>query len=299
MRYFDLCLAWNWEYDADFVNLLEKACVEQGYSFLQVNPSNLAATVDALISGEISIRIYFDRASDSDPSFLTLEEWTIKHHVNQINPRNQICWTHDKTAVHLAFLESGISTPYTYLLPPYNSQPELPSLDLNLLGSRFAIKPATGGGGGEGVILEATSIDQVNLERRNNPDEKYLLQAQLEPFFLNNRQAWFRVVVCNNVVILCWWDPISHRYTRVTKEDENFFKSSDLVDLAKRISVICKMDLFSSEIALTSSGRFLVVDYINDPIDLRLQSNAFDGVPDSIVNDITSELVTIIQRNLT
>jgi hypothetical protein len=106
------------------------------------------------------------------------------------------------------------------------------------------------------------------------------------------------VVVCNNVVLPSWWDPISHRYDRVTKEEENIFKSSELVDLAKRISAICKMDLFSSEIAFTYCGQFLVVDYVNDPIDLRLQSSAFDGVPDSIVDNITSELVTIVHRNL-
>jgi hypothetical protein len=298
MQLFDLCLAWNWEYDTDFVDLLEKACVKQGYSVLQVKASNLSSTIEALKSDEISIRVFFDRASDSDPSFLALEEWVIKHHIIQINPRHQTFWIHDKTAVHLAFLESGISTPYTYLLPSFNSQPKLPPLDLHLLGSQFTIKPATGGGGGEGVVMGATSLGQVDLERRNNPNDKYLLQAQLEPFFFNDRQAWFRVVVCNNVVLPSWWDPISHRYDRVTKEEENIFKSSELVDLAKRISAICKMDLFSSEIAFTYCGQFLVVDYVNDPIDLRLQSSAFDGVPDSIVDNITSELVTIVHRNL-
>lgn len=299
MRYYDLCLAWNWEYDADFVNLMENTCTEQGYTLLQVKPSNLGGTMEALSSNEISIRVFFDRASDSDPSFLILEEWAIRHNIIQINPRIQTYWTHDKTSVHLAFLESGIPTPYTYLLPTFNLQPNLPSLDLQLLGSRFAIKPATGGGGGEGVILNATSLDQVELERRKNPDNKYLLQAQLDPFYLNNQHAWFRVMVCNKVVLPCWWDPTSHHYNRVTKEDENIVNLSELVDLAKRISDICKMDLFSSEIAYTSSGQFIVVDYINDPVDLRLQSKAFDGVPDSIVENITTELVSIIHRDRT
>jgi hypothetical protein len=52
--------------------------------------------------------------------------------------------------------------------------------------------------------------------------------------------------------------------------------------------------LFSTEIAITSDGRFVIVDYVNDPIDLRLQSKALDGVPDEIVKDITERLVELI-----
>jgi hypothetical protein len=52
--------------------------------------------------------------------------------------------------------------------------------------------------------------------------------------------------------------------------------------------------LFSTEITITSDGRFVIVDYVNDPIDLRLQSKAFDGVPDDIVKDITERLVELI-----
>ncbi len=30
MPHYDLCLAWNWEYDRDFVHMLESACVRVG-----------------------------------------------------------------------------------------------------------------------------------------------------------------------------------------------------------------------------------------------------------------------------
>jgi hypothetical protein len=36
MTHFDLCLAWNWEYDQGFANLLEQACTARGLSLLQV-----------------------------------------------------------------------------------------------------------------------------------------------------------------------------------------------------------------------------------------------------------------------
>ena len=38
MRDYDLCVAWNWEYDADFIALLEGGCKSKGLSMLQVTP---------------------------------------------------------------------------------------------------------------------------------------------------------------------------------------------------------------------------------------------------------------------
>jgi hypothetical protein len=38
----------------------------------------------------------------------------------------------------------------------------------------------------------------------------------------------------------------------------------------------------------------VIVEYVNDPIDLRLQSAAFDGVPDEIVWSIAERLATLV-----
>jgi len=298
MRTFDLCLAWNWEFDADFVRILEGECVRQNCSFLQITPENLEYSNHALSFKEIGFRSFFDRASDADSRFLVLEGWVMEHPVIQINAREQTQWTHDKSKVHLAFFESGLATPYTYLLPSYADQPEIPYLDLRKLGDRFAIKPATGGGGGEGVVLEARFLEQVETERRKNPENKYLIQAQLDPYFLDGRQAWFRILVCNSISFPCWWDPKTHRYTPITTIEMDHYKLTPLDGIAKKINSICKLDLFSSEIAITPSGEFLVVDYLNDPIDLRLQSCTVDGVPDEIVCQIATELIGQVRDKL-
>ena len=57
------------------------------------------------------------------------------------------------------------------------------------------------------------------------------------------------------------------------------------------IAGICGLNLFSTEIAYTADGDFVVVDYVNDPIDLSIQSNTRDAVPDDIVRDITERLI--------
>jgi len=41
-----------------------------------------------------------------------------------------------------------------------------------------------------------------------------------------------------------------------------------------------------------------VIDYVNDEIDTRVQSQAMDGVPDEIMNSIAVQLVKIARENL-
>jgi hypothetical protein len=60
------------------------------------------------------------------------------------------------------------------------------------------------------------------------------------------------------------------------------------------IARISELELLSTEIALTPEGLFVVVDYVNDQIDLRLQSKANDGVPDYIVHTIAERLADLV-----
>ena len=86
MTTYDLCIAWNWPYDADFVGLLERACGERGLSVLQIRPENLDAIYQALLAGELSFRVFTNRAADTDPQFLKIVDWARIHGVYRINP---------------------------------------------------------------------------------------------------------------------------------------------------------------------------------------------------------------------
>ena len=54
----------------------------------------------------------------------------------------------------------------------------------------------------------------------------------------------------------------------------------------RKIQKVCSLDFFSSEIALTEENTFVVVDYVNEVCDMRLQSKHVDGVPDEVVQRI-------------
>lgn len=293
MTCYDLGLAWNWEYDADLVALLEDACRANGLSLLQITPANLEHLSAALARGQIGWRAFFDRASDSDARFMPVVQWARDQAVYCINPHERAARTWNKVAMHYALIGAGLYTPYTLILPSHQEQPALAGVDLSPLGANFAIKPAHGGGG-EGVIVEATSLQQVLAARQEYPADQYLLQAHVASVQLDARPAWFRTIYCAGQVYPCWWDTQTHVYSPVTPEKEARHALGPLREITEAIARLCELDLFSTEISLTPDGLFVVVDYVNDQLDLRLQSQAYDGVPDAIVHDIVHRLAGLV-----
>jgi len=291
MSNYDLCLTWNWEYDANFVQLLDLACRSRGLSLLQITPENLFSLMPSIVNREITFQIFFDRASDGDARFIPMVQWACNHAVHHINFHESACHARDKVAMHQA-ISVSMNTPLTLILPSHEEQPRLPAIDLSLLGEPFTIKPARGGGG-EGVINEATTLSQVLMARQTFPNQNYLLQSRIIPDRMDSRMAWFRVIHVAGNVYPCWWDTCTHIYSRVTPLEEIRYNLGSLRSLSSSVATICGLELFSTEIAMTPDDRFVIVDYVNDPIDLRLQSTTPDGVPDDVVKDITERLADL------
>jgi len=290
---YDLCLAWNWEYDTDFVGMLADTCHSRGLALLQITPEDVAEMTNTLVSGEITCRAFWDRACEDDARFFPLVQWAANHCAYCINPYERARRTWDKCTMHQAIAGIGLHTPYTIILPSYEEHPEVLSIDLQAFGETFTIKPAHGGGG-EGVIREAASLSQIQDARQAYRGDRYLLQAYVTPVQLGSRAAWFRVIYCVGTVYLCWWDTNTHVYAPVTEAEETNYRLGPIRDVTAAVARRCGLDLFSTEIALTPDDRFFVVDYVNDQIDLRLQSKAADGVPDDIVHGIADGLVGLV-----
>ncbi len=295
MQPYDLCLAWSWEYDLDFVRLLAAACSMQGRSLLEITDANLTAMLDRLARGEVAFGALVDRASDADARFMAVVEWANAHAARCLNPQEPARRSWDKATMHLELISAGVQTPYTIILDPYHKQPALPALDLSPLGKVFTVKPAHGGGG-EGVVAEAVSLADVRAARQQFPADKYLLQARITPAVLGARPAWFRPIYCLGRVHLCWWDTRTHIYTPVSALEEQCYDLSAVRSVTAAVARVCGLELFSTEIALVPDGRFVVVDYVNDQLDLRVQSRIRDGVPDSIVCDIATGLAEYAVR---
>jgi hypothetical protein len=273
---------------------LELACRENSLTLFQITPDNRDNILRSIANSEISFRAFFDRASDTDKRFMPLVDWALGQPICLINPYPfaQLVW--DKVACHINLSNAGLSTPETIFLPSFKNEPWLPPKDLSSLGSCFTIKPAHGGGG-KGVVKQAKTWDEVLAARQQYPEDQYLIQAFIEPAVLDSRRAWFRVIYCCGEVFLCWWDTTTHTYTPLSPIDEERLQLHKLMEIASQIARISNLDLFSSEIAKTPQGEFIVVDYINDPVDLRLQSITNEGVPDDIVKTIAAKITLFVK----
>jgi hypothetical protein len=295
MIHYDLCLSWFWEYDADFVHLIESACQARGLSVLQVTPQTLESVTPALETGQITFAVYLDR-TEHEPPYAPFFRWAKEHCSHRINPRESAAWAEDKATMHLELISAGLVTPYSIILPPFNEQPKLPEFDLSPLGNCFVIKPCYGGGG-EGVIMGATCMEQVLAQRTEFPHLKYLLQQTITARKLDERGAWFRVIFCDGEFYPCWWDTQTHIYTPVTADEEIRYGLSPLRELTNRIAGLCKLGFFSTEIAFTAEDSWVIIDYVNDQIDMRLQSKAQDGVPDVVVEKVSLDLARLIEKH--
>ncbi|WP_376789106.1 RimK family alpha-L-glutamate ligase [Thermoflexus sp.] len=288
----DLAIAWNWDCDRPFVEMLREACGRRGLSMASITPEDLPEILERAWKGEWICRAFFDRASDWDEDFEALVDWARAAGVFRLNPTEQARAAWDKAAMHRRFIAAGLPTPPTWILPPWNEQPEVewPEKAIGL----WIAKPAFGGGG-EGVKRIARPEDLTVL-RTAFPDEPFLIQRYVRPRELEGRPAWFRVIYAVDAVFPCWWNPETHRYAPVTEAEREAFGLSPLWAIGHRIAEICGLHLFSSEIAMDEEGRFLCIDYVNDPIDTRPQSMVPEGVPDEILHRIADRIAEGVFR---
>jgi len=288
----DLAIAWNWECDGPFVGMIREACARRGLSVAEITSENLEAFLGRARRGEWACRAFFDRASDWEEAFEALVDWARAAGVFRLNPTERARAAWDKAAMHGRFVAAGLPTPPTWVLPAWEERPEAIWPE----GARGPLiaKPAFGGGG-EGVQRVAGPEDLAAL-RAAFPDQPFLLQRYVRPRSLAGRPAWFRVLYAVDAVFPCWWDPETHRYAPVTEGEREALGLGPLWALGHRIAQVCGLHLFSSEIAVDEEGRFLCIDYVNDPIDTRPQSVVPEGVPDGILRRIADRIAEAVLR---
>jgi hypothetical protein len=302
---YDIGLIWNWVYDQEFLRLVASAVRERGMSPFLVDHQNLQESYERLKNDDIRFRFVLDRASDEDERFLPLAQLITRRQtgtgsrppIRIINPYESLRHASDKATMHLEFLSHGLHVPYTIIISPYNHkrEVELSLTELSQLGRPFIIKPANTTGGGVGVVLGAESLKDIIETRQHHKNDKYLLQEKVSPAALADRRAWFRVFYAFGLIIPCWWDDLTHVYEELTPEEEEAFGLQSLRSVTASIMDICSLDFFSTEIALTPGGTFVIVDYVNEMCDMRLKSLHIDGVPDQIVHSIASSLAGFLQ----
>lgn len=292
-RKIDLGIAWEWQYDADFVKCLANAGHARGLSVQLIHTRDLTAALRDFTGGNIRFRTFLDRASDNVKDFLPFGKAVANSGARMINTYSQMAWCIDKATMHMEFLANGLHVPYSIILSAYDHEPEIKIKDLARLGRPFIIKPSLGSGG-TGVVLGAESLADVLNARKSQNDQKFLLQEKIVPKLLGSRRAWFRVYWVLDRTFIVWWNDLTHLYGELMPAEEELYDLSPMRRIISKIAAISRLDFFSAEIALTADNRFVVVDYVNDIVDMRVQSSHADGVPDGLVHEIIAAIMDFV-----
>lgn len=297
---FDFAIATDCEFDADFIQLLEQTARQSNLTTYLIKPNNLEETLEKFSNQDIEFRFYYDRASDTSPDFLKLYNLVIKQQLPLLDYIDNLNRAADKATMHLEFLTQGIQTPYTIIIPPVRNAEALflSVVDISKLGRPFIIKPANTTGGGIGVVDGAESLQDVLQARWEFQNDKYLLQEKVVPQIRDGRRFWFRgFYVCSGVEC-SWWNDETHIYDPLATEDVDRYELAPLFAITRKIAQICKLNFFSTEIALNLKREFVVVDYVNEICDTRLQSRYPDGVSDTIAKKIAERIVLYVREKI-
>jgi hypothetical protein len=284
----DLLVLWAWEYDAEFVQVLKRACASAGVSTMFVDADGMPGLAGNLETGIVSARCVLDRVWDWGEEYeahVPTVDRLVPHKINDYSLVRQI-W--NKPHIHYALMKHGINVPYMHILPAVDQQHDIQPIDLSALKGRFSVKGAHSGG--SGVLRPAKTWDDVLQRRFEWRNDQTMIQEWVEPRLLGKRRAWFRVFYACGVAYPCWQDDRNHIQQQLLPEEERVFSLDAVRSLTHHIAAICGLNLFSTELALDEQDRWVVVDYVNDPCDYRPNSTVTNGVPDDIVHNVAARI---------
>lgn len=286
MADYDLGIAYKWIYDIDFVAKIEKTFQKHGLSTYVVHKDNILEVTELLRNKSLYFGTYLDRGSDEDEVFEEAAQLISKENTYIFNHYDYVDEAIDKAVMHKKLEELGMYLPETYIIPPFDVEKEIriTAEQLSSLGIPFLIKPAYYSGGGEGINLNGRTFDDIEITRNENPDDHYLLQKYVKPLEVNEHRCWLRCFWFIDEAVPLWWDDRTHIYRMITQDEYGKFKLGNINRVLETIAKITGMDYFSTEFAINENKEFVLIDYVNDQCDMRLQSKHPTGVPENIVD---------------
>jgi hypothetical protein len=295
MRTYDFVMTHKLDADDFFIHRVQQRCAERGWNFFLVEPAWVEAFYDKLFKERIKVRVLLNMHSEHHQPhdiYHRLVLLAAERQAHLIDPPVIALAAFDKARLHPLLKAAGFSLPFTILVqaaevPTFRFTPEQQAQ----LGNPFVIRPSLGYGKG-GVVLDAQSEADLQRSMARWPDSVYLVQTRIVPKQINGTPAYFRVFFAFGSVWFCWWNCYTDRYSILQPAEIEAHGLQNLREIICRLAELTRMQFFSSEIALTDSGEFVLIDYINDQCHMLTQSaNPQMGVPDEVVAGVARCLV--------
>jgi hypothetical protein len=271
-------LLWEWTEDSTLVQTLLSRASQSGLrvktfttnEFIQLDPISLLGNPPIIL---------WDRAGDVYPEALHLSDWAEALGSRVINPVRGTLLARDKARLHDLLVKHNLPVPVTRLI---RAESSIEELDWGC-GRYLVLKPERSGGG-EGVRIQEWCEETLRNTMNSRPKETWLLQEHVEPAIIAGRPAWFRVFNLFGDIRICWWDNHTHIYEFLPEGEVNAMGFNDLEMLGMKIGSSFPLQFFSTEIVYRVDGKPVIVDYINDPCDLRCKTHVYDGVPTELLD---------------
>lgn len=292
-------LLWEWTEDTLLVENLLSRAAQSGLRVKTFTPTDFARFDLGSMLGQPPV-ILWDRAGDVHHEALRISDWAEALGSRVINPVRGTLLAKNKARLHEMLVQHNLPVPWTRLI---NDQSPPQDLDCGC-GKYMVLKPERSGGG-EGVRIQEWSQESLHAAMKSRPGETWLLQEYVEPAVIGGRRAWFRVFHLFGDIRICWWDNRTHIYDFLPECEVNMMGFNDLEILGMKIGASFPMQFFSTEIVYRRdvpggghSPKPVIVDYINDPCDLRSKKTVHDGVPEELLDWLFWRLFEAAKKGL-
>jgi hypothetical protein len=298
-RTYDLAMTHQLDCGGFFIHRVQQHCAERGLNFFLIEPEWVELFYEKLNRGKMGCRVLLNMHSEHhqpDDIYHRLVRLAFERKTQVIDPPDVAIAAFDKARLHPRLARAGFRLPGTRIVAREEAAAfKLSAADRELLGSPFVIKPSLGYGK-RGVLLDATSENDLARSAAAWPNADYLLQQRIVPRRIGDRPAYFRVFFVFGSLWTCWWDCYTDQYTAATREEIEAHALHRLGEIVCRLAALTGMSFFSTEIAQTEPGDFVLIDYVNDQCHMLTQSAHPIGVPDKIVAGIAHRLVLGAQQ---
>ena len=283
-RIYDLAMTHKLDTDDYFIHCIQRLCAEARLNFFLVEPAWVHLFFEHLQQGKVWPRWLLNMHSEHhqpDDIFHRLINLAAEKNTQIIDPPDRAQAAFDKSRLHPRLVGAGIPVPWTLVVP--RERPKgwhLDDEEKAALGTPFVIKPAMGYGR-KGLVMDATRAGDIDRSIAAWPDANYLFQRRIVPRELKGSPVYFRVYFVFGSLWLSWWNCYTDKYRMVTATERAELGLDRLEEIVRGIAALTGMTFFSSEIAQTETGEFVVIDYVNDQCHLLSQSaHPQLGVPD-------------------
>ena len=286
---YDIGVCWTNPVEEKFVAGVKKAAQGKKLSLFEITYEDAEEALARIEQGKLRFGTFFDRASLDDSMFFLMAEKLKIQGVRVINDPAAAIQGSNKAILHELYVKNGLPVPQTIVISRKTPKKEFEQIPKKL-GIPFVLKPSHGGGG-EGVQLAGKNTKDIEEFLGDLAADKGLAQEYVVPVVVSEKIAWFRPVYVVGKVIPLWWDPHNHFYQEFGDSKEENMIAQKLTVFAKKIAQLTGLERFSYELMIAEKERYLIVDYVNHPIDLNTQEAVEDGLPPAVLEKIVRALL--------